>query len=174
MLSGLWFKISNYRLFWDCFYHRKVRDSDGPDQAIDLDRPTYEEIDEKISKMLFVDDYILKPIDQLKLEIKKLQALNIKSSLKSFIGHLWNFDVVQSIGQKISPTFTFRGRFTCMWRWSLSDLQAKTSSPRSRFRQPKSKLKTGLKNWTREARSWYLHNKGRLRQNPTTGKGFKI
>ena len=59
------------------------RDSDGPDQAIDLDRPTYEEIDEKISKMLFVDGNILRPIDQLKLEVKKLQALNIKGSLKS-------------------------------------------------------------------------------------------
>ena len=75
------FQITGY--FETVFYHRKVRDSDGPDQAIDLDRPTYEEIDEKISKMLFVDGNILRPIDQLKLEVKKLQALNIKGSLKS-------------------------------------------------------------------------------------------
>ena len=56
----------------------KVRDSDGPDQAIDLDRPTYEEIHEKISKMLYSDGFNLKPIDELKSVIPKLRALNVK------------------------------------------------------------------------------------------------
>ena len=56
----------------------KVRDSDGPDQAIDLGGSTYEEIHEKITRMLYIDGFNLKPVDELKSVISKLQALNIK------------------------------------------------------------------------------------------------
>ena len=54
----------------------KARDSDGPDQKIDLNRPTYEQI----HQMIFTDgtQNQFKPIDELKLEIRNLQALNIK------------------------------------------------------------------------------------------------
>ena len=57
----------------------KARDSDGPDQVIDLNRPTYEQI----HQMIFTDgtQNEFKPMNKLKLEIKNLQALNIKGSL---------------------------------------------------------------------------------------------
>ena len=63
----------------------KARDSDGPDQAIDLNRPTYEQI----HQMIFTDgtQNQFKTIDELKLEIRNLQALNIKGSL-NFIMNL--------------------------------------------------------------------------------------
>ena len=55
-----------------------ARDSDGPDRAIDLNRPTYEQI----HRMIFTDDtqksLVFKPMNELKLEIKNIQALNIK------------------------------------------------------------------------------------------------
>ena len=56
----------------------KARDSDGPDRAIDLNRPTYEQI----HRMIFNGDtqksLVFKPMNELKLEIKNIQALNIK------------------------------------------------------------------------------------------------
>ena len=63
----------------------KARDSDGPDQKIDLNRPTYEQI----HQMIFTDgtQNQFKPIDELKLEIRNLQALNIKG-LFNFIMNL--------------------------------------------------------------------------------------
>ena len=55
-----------------------ARDSDGPDRAIDLNRPTYEQI----HRMIFTGDtqksLVFKPMNELKLEINNIKALNIK------------------------------------------------------------------------------------------------